>query len=242
MTILEAINLRKSRRTYLQSSIDKDKINKIEEFIKQYNHLSGLSIKFAEDGSTSFNGLRKSYGMFKNVRSVIILKGNRNDVHLKEKTGYYGELLILEATKLELGTCWVGATFDKKDKIFNLEESEELICIITIGNVAPETSVKENLIHKVTHRKYRALEYFYNSDTNELPQWFIEGIRAIQIAPSANNRQAYRVEYKKDKATIKIEEKSVYDLIDLGIAKAHFEIAANGKFEHGNPAVFAKEI
>ena len=240
MTLLEAIYQRISRRTYLSTPIEKDKIDRIGELIKQYNSLSGLTIEFIEDGSTAFNGLAKSYGMFKNVRSLLIFKGDKNDTYLKEKVGYYGELLILEAIKLGLGTCWVGATFDRKDEVFSVKENEDLVCVITVGTVAAEVTTKEGFIRKITHRKKRPLEYFYHSDVTP-SQWFINGVKAVQIAPSANNRQAYRLEYKEDRATIKIEDKSVYDLIDLGIAKLHFEIAADGKFGYGNPAAFVKE-
>ena len=239
MNLKEAIYNRISRRTYLKEPIESNKINILKELIGQYNAKSDLSIEFLQDGSNAFNGLAKSYGMFKNVQSLLVMKGNKTDIHLKEKAGYYGELLILEATKLGLGTCWVGGTFDKNNKVFNLKENEEMVCVITIGNVASTTSTKENLIRSITHRKSRPLEYFYTSDTTP-PQWLIEGVKAVQAAPSANNRQAYRLEYKNSDTFIKIEEKSVYDLMDLGIAKAHFELTAEGKFDLGNPAKFTK--
>lgn len=51
-----------------------------------------------EDGSSAFRKLRKSYGLFTNVRSLILMKGKKDDKDLKKKIGYYGE-------DLGLGTC-----------------------------------------------------------------------------------------------------------------------------------------
>jgi len=39
---------------------------------------------------------------FKGVRSLLAMSGKKLDVILKEKVGYYGELLVLEATKMNL--------------------------------------------------------------------------------------------------------------------------------------------
>ena len=133
MNITQAIEIRKSRRSYLGTPIDQSKTALLKSRIEEYNQRSGLTIRFMENGSAAFSGIRKSYGLFKGVRSLFIMKGPANDPYLKEKIGYYGELLILEATALGLGTCWVGGTFDASG--IRKAPGEELICVITVGNV-----------------------------------------------------------------------------------------------------------
>ncbi|GKU24608.1 nitroreductase family protein [Clostridium folliculivorans] len=239
MDILEAIEKRKSRRSYLSTPIAKDKIEKIESLISKYNEEGGISIQLIEDGSHVFNGLRKSYGMFSGVKSILALIGKAEDPHLGEKLGYYGELLVLEATKLDLGTCWVGGTFDKKTPIGKLANDEILVCVIPIGNVEETQTIKEKLIYKASHRKTKSVEEFYTSIGN-VPQWFLEGIKAVQKAPSAMNTQKVKFNYNEGNITAGIENTYVFDLVDLGIAKAHFAIAADGDFEFGNPGKFLK--
>ncbi|GFP75784.1 nitroreductase family protein [Clostridium fungisolvens] len=239
MDILEAIEKRKSRRSYLSTPIAKDKIEKIESLISKYNEEGSISIQLIEDGSQAFNGLRKSYGMFSGVKSILALIGKVDDPHLSEKLGYYGELLVLEATKLDLGTCWVGGSFDKKTPIGKLRNDEILVCVIPIGNVEETQTIKEKLIYKAAHGKTKAVEEFYTA-VGEVPKWFSEGIKAVQKAPSAKNTQKVRFNYNEGNITAGIENTYVFDLIDLGIAKAHFAIVADGYFEFGNPGKFYK--
>lgn len=231
MNDLEAIDKRISRRTYLETLIDKEKIELISKSIEEANKKSGLSISFMEDGSKSFNSVGKSYGMFKGVRSIILLKGDKKDPNLKEKVGYYGEILVLEATKLGIGTCWVGGTFDRN--ILQINQNEELVCVLTVGNVPEDKTFKEKMIYKVSHRKTKSVEKFYEAK-EAVPDWFIEAIKAVQKAPSAINSQKVIFEYNGNEVIASIPNSNVFDLVDLGIAKLHFELSAGCKFELGN--------
>ena len=105
MLYQEAINIRCSRRTYLPKLVDYGCINKLRSLADEYCQKSGLNIKLAIDHSEAFNGLMKSYGMFKGVKNYIGLIENRNDSYSQEKLGYYGELIVLQATEMRLGTC-----------------------------------------------------------------------------------------------------------------------------------------
>lgn len=234
MTDLEAIQVRTSRRTYLETPMKKDNIQRIKECIDEANKASGLSITFMEDGSEAFNSIGKSYGMFKGVRSIILLKGEKSDLNLKEKSGYYGEKIVLEATKLGLGTCWVGGSFSKASLV--IPETEDLICVLTIGNVAEDRTLKEKLINHAIHRKTKTVEEFYQSK-GEVPDWFIGGMKAVQRAPSAINSQKVRFQYMEEEVKISIPDTHPFDLIDLGIAKLHFELSCGLHFDLGNPAV-----
>lgn len=239
MNLLEAINQRKSRRSYLEIPIETEKLKSLQTIIEKYNTESGLSMYLIEDGSRAFNGLHKSYGMFKNVRALIVLKGKKSDIHLDEQCGYYGEQIVLEATTMNLGTCWVGASFDSNDPVFTKEADEKIVCIITVGNVTESSSLKENVIRTFAHGKAKPLEYFYKSDSTP-PHWFLEGIQAVQKAPSAINHQYYTFEYKNNVVTAFTPNKTKFDMIDLGITKAHFVIAAGGRFQLGNNGVYQR--
>ncbi len=245
MTDMEAMNLRYSRRSYLDKPIQAAALEHLMAAITKYNEISGLHIQLIEDGRASFKGLLKSYGMFSGVRSFFALVGRTGDVHLKEKAGYYGELLVLEATKLGLGTCWVGGTYDRKHCPCTVQEEESLVCVITVGYSQEKQDFREKLIYKATHRKAKPLEEFYTSDS-QVPDWFLSGMEAVKNAPSAVNAHPVHGEYRSGKVTLFIKDPRQYRLIDLGIAKLHFELGAKacitdpmtGSFPPGNPAVF----
>lgn len=244
MSDLEAIDKRRSRRKYNEKHISAETIRELKEEILKFNQDSGLSMFFLEDGSRAFDGIRKSYGMLKGVRSIIVLKGDVSDVHMKEKCGYYGERLVLDATKMGLGTCWVAGSYDRKDPAFKCEAGQEVVSVITIGHVEPNNSTGENFIYKLTHRKSKPISDFYSLHHSDAPapEWFIEGIKAVAKAPSAANSQPVHLVYDKEAEQISahVSGKRATDLIDLGIAKLHFEIAVKGSFALGNGGVFYK--
>jgi nitroreductase len=237
MTDLEAMKMRYSRRSYLDTPISKDKLRILMDFIDKYNKDCGLSIQFIENGSEAFRGLSRSYGLFSGVRSFFAMVGNTADEYLKEKIGYYGELLVLEATKLGLGTCWVGGSFDRKHCPCTLTKSQSLVCVITVGNIEDKQTFREKAIYRLIHHKRKPLEYFYTSDAANPPEWFLAGIRAASIAPSAANLQPVHFNFKNGRVTAQVRN-PIRDQIDLGISKAHFGLAAGGHFEMGNQGAF----
>ncbi|AFS77539.1 nitroreductase [Gottschalkia acidurici 9a] len=223
-----------SRRKFEKEPVTDQEKGKIIFLINELNEASDLAIEFLEDGSNAFQKLRKSYGLFTNVRSVILMKGKKDLKDLKEKVGYYGEDLVLAITDLGLGTCWVGGTFDKDELI--VDDSEELVCVILVGKVAAP-SLTEKMIRLATHRKIKSMEERIISD-QPLPQWVQNGMKAVLLAPSAKNTQKAMFKYESNILSARIVDDYSMDLIDLGIAKKHFEIGAGGKFEFGNSGVF----
>ena len=241
MTKLEAIEKRISRRNYQSKSIETDILQKLKASINSYNIESGLSIQFIENGAEVFKGFRKSYGLFHGVRSFIALVGKTLDNDLMEKAGYYGELLVLEATTYGLGTCFVVASYDKKNCPCEVDSDEALIGVITIGPVDDSRGFKEKLVYRMAHRGNIKADQLYNSD-QEVPSWFMQGIRAVQIAPSALNIHPVRLSYVSGQVKAYVDKIDGYNLVELGIAKANFEIAAGGNFERGNHGIFNKGL
>ena len=94
-------------------TIAEEFIEKLQAEILEENTESQLNIEFVEDGSKAFSHFGKSYGLFKNVRSLLLLKGNPGLPYFKEKIGYYGEKLLLFSEGEGVQTCWVGGTFDR---------------------------------------------------------------------------------------------------------------------------------
>lgn len=236
MTSLDAIFSRISRRSYT-GALDDDTFKTLTDLTHDINAESGLTISLVQNGGTLFGGIHKTYGMFKGVRSFFVLAGPANDPYLKEKIGYYGEHLVLEATKLGLGTCWVGGTFDRSTLAKALKPELSLVCIITVGPVKETLSVKEKAIYKLTHSKQKTPSNMMQCDLAP-PEWFVAGVTAASCAPSAYNKHPVTFVWEKGLAKAEIEGKNDVEWIDLGIAKLHFEIAALGHFPLGNSAIF----
>lgn len=240
MELNKAIEMRCSRRTYIDKPIDNEKVRILEKLIEDVNKEGNLHLQLVLNDGNAFQGIRKSYGLFTGVQNYIALVGN-DDKFFREKIGYYGEQVVLEATRLGLGTCWVGGSFDKKSCNCSVEKGEVLIAVIAIGNIPVEHTLKEKIIAKMARGKSKAVSEMYESD-EVIPDWFEAGMKAVQKAPSAMNKQPVKFSYKNSIVTAGIEGDKDYQQIDLGIAKLHFELGGQGgKWQWGNGAAFIKE-
>lgn len=232
----EAILNRISRRTYLNKAWTQDELDKLHDMIQQVNKDSGLNIEFLAKGRKAFASVKFTYGMFKNVNSILLLKGKKDDSNLLEKVGYYGESLMLDITDMGLGSCWIGGTYDRNQ--LSINETEELVCVILVGYV-PELTLKEKIMRSTIFKRRKSIEKRSNCDT-DMPKWMIKGMEAVILAPSALNSQKPFFELRDGKVYASVENTYKMDLIDLGIAKKHFDQEADGKFELGNPGLFKK--
>jgi len=244
MNLLQAIDRRRSRRKYLPEPIDAQTKATLLALAKDYSlraagsEKSGARIELAFDKPEPFDGLRKTYGMLTGVHSYAGLIVNPGDKPAVERLGYYGELLMLHAVAMNLGTCWVGGSFDRAGCPFSLGEGEEIICTITLGPVKEKNSLRESLIYGVTHRKTKSIEDMMSADV-PAPDWFTDGMRAVQKAPSAVNRQPVTFSYKNGAASASVESTGTSTLLDFGIAKLHFELGAGGgAWEWGNGGIY----
>lgn len=236
--LLRAIKIRHSRRSYLDKMIPTDDLISA---IDQINTLAGLHIQLVLNNPEAFNSLKKSYGMFRGVKHILALVGPKNDPNLWEKLGYYGEQLVLEATALGLDTCWVGGTYSKHDCLCQILPNEELAAVIVIGYAEKSVTVKEKVIAAISHRRHKTFSQC-TKIYDTAPDWFKYGVESALLAPSALNAQPVLFTWKDQKAYASIPEKHKHEQIDLGIAKYHFELAANkGHFKWGNHACFEIE-
>lgn len=58
-----------------------------------------------------------------------------------------------------------------------------------------------------------------------MPEWFIRGVEAALLAPSAMNQQKFSLELNGSQVTIR-PGAGFYTSVDLGIVKYHFELGA----------------
>lgn len=239
MNSYEAMEARVSRRSYLPAAIPPEKLHALEDALQIYNRQSGLTMQLLKEGEGLFYGLHKNYGLFTGVKTVILLKGKTADPHLKERAGLYGELVVLEATKLGLGTCWVGL-HDKRSAPVPLRGGESPICVITVGISPKEKTVHEKLAYTLASKNGRPPESLYRADA-EPPEWFLSGVKAASLAPSDNNAQPVKFQYKSGAVTASVPNENGLRMVDLGIAKAHFALAAAGYFAFGNKSAFTRK-
>ena len=215
MDILEAIKARHSVRKYIDRPIEAGKAGIIRAAIERINIESGLNVQLVLDEPKSFSAGLWKYGQFHGVKNYFVMAGPKGKEY-EEKVGWFGEELVLLAQTLGLNTCWVGLTYTKIPGTFTLREGDRIHCVISLGYGADQ-----GVQHPLRH-----VDRFFESD-GEPPQWFLKGMEAALLAPTAVNQQKIKVILHPDG----VEAKSLFSMvgytaIDLGIVKYHFEKAA----------------
>jgi hypothetical protein len=239
LNLTQAIEVRSSRRQFSDQAIDANITNQINNLIARYNHSENLNFRLIENAETAFKSFLISYGKFKGIKNAVALIVNKGNDNYLEKVGYFGQQLVLNMVTMGLDTCWVAVDFNRKSDVFALQENEELVAVLVFGyaNDAPVNLEAEK--YGIHHRTTLTIEEITVND-QILPHHVEEGIVAILKAPSNKNKQPVRVEYKNAQLKLTVNLRRKTNLIELGIAKAHYCIVNGGMFDWGNNKVHIK--
>ena len=216
MDISEAIKERHSVRAYTDKKIEGEVLFALENKIAEINGESGLNVQLVLNEEKAFGGRMARYGKFSGVKNYIAMVGKKG-ADLSEEVGYYGQKLVLFAQTLGLNTCWVALTYKKVKTAYKIEEGEKLALVIAIGYGATQG---------VPH-KSKSINAVSNAGEDS-PEWFVNGVKAALLAPTATNQQKFFFTLKDGEVTAK-PGLGFYAKVDLGIVKYHFELGSGVK-------------
>lgn len=214
METLEIMKQRHSVRQYTDKEIEKEKRDALDELATRINEKTGLHIQIIYDEPKCFDSMMAHYGKFYGVNNYIALVGKKS-ADLDEKLGFYGEQLVLKAQELGMNTCWVAMSHGKSKA--QIDKGEKQVCLISLGYGAT---------NGVPH-KSKAVSQVSNYRQG-MPEWFLQGVEAALLAPTAVNQQKFYFELLQDSSVKANSGKGFYTKLDLGIAEYHFE-AVTGK-------------
>jgi nitroreductase len=246
--ITDIIRQRKSIRSYLGTSIEKEKNEALTHFLSA-NTTGPLGsqarftfITASREDRGALKGLI-TYGMIKNPMGFIIGAVGNTPYGL-EDFGYLMEKAILMATDLGLGTCWLGGTFNSSGfaRKIALQNNEIIPAVTSVGYAVTKLSPMDSLVRSSAGANKRKLwsALFFKNDkplpTEEAGAYAIP-LEMVRLAPSANNFQPWRIIkdskddtyhfYIKRVPGLKFFMKSDLQRVDLGIAMCHFALAAD---------------
>ena len=211
MTLYDAIFERHSVRQYTDKKLESEKTEILNNKIDEINKKTGLNISLCTEEPGAFQANKPSYGSFSGCKNYFVMaaeKGRDEDI------GYYGEELVLLSQTLGLNTCWVALTFEKNKVPVTLKENEKIYDVIALGYGKTQG---------VPH-KSKPLDKLYRTK-GDLPEWFMRGMEAAALAPTAINQQRFIISYENGKVGAKALL-GPCSKTDLGIVKYHFELGA----------------
>lgn len=226
-----AIAARHSVRHYLPKPLAADVTAVLKEEIDRCNRDGDLRIRLVTGEPRAFKGIA-SYGKFTCVENYLVMAGPKED-WLDGRVGYFGERLVLLAQSQGVNSCWVGLTYRRVGEAFRFADNGRVACVIALGYGATQGVV----------RKSKPICKVSNVDASS-PEWFVRGVKAALLAPTATNQQKFYIELTGEKTPDGkpiVDCRRVFSLIgytqmDLGIVRLHFELGAGtGNFAWKNP-------
>jgi len=245
MDVRQAILLRKSVRTYKNDPVSQELKDKLGKYIESVNGPFDTRMRFVivdTDKATS-RAKPGTYGIITGARTFICAVVEPAERY-EENLGYAFEKIILYATSLGLGTCWLGGTFNRSgfSDAAGLKGREFIPVVTPVGYPAE----KRRLIDQVmvvsagsgNRKKWSDLFFDKDLDTplgEDGAGPFREALEMVRLAPSASNKQPWRIVKDGNKfhfflrRTIGYKNLLGYDIqrLDIGIAMCHFELTVN---------------
>jgi nitroreductase len=229
------ITKRRSRRLFVPKPVDPYLLECLNTVCKEFRPFTeSRAVLVAKAPEEVFKGAIANYGKIKGAPAFITFIGNRRDPHIHEKVGYVGEGIVLEATALNLGTCWVGAFFrpEVAASLAIIKENEKVFAVTPIGYVKEKWSLEEKIMTGFgrTHKRKPLIELVTGMDELQWPMWVKAALEAARVAPSAVNRQPWRFHVELHSITISVDDlHDTYNIskrLDCGIAMLHIEVAS----------------
>lgn len=210
MSNIKIIGKRISIRSFSADPLAKDIRDEILRIVnKKRTGLFGtnhqLSLIDIKDKNTETLGKMTSYGFIKGA-SLFFGGYSDPDDRAVIDYGYCFQEALLELTVLGLGTCWLGGTFGRGfvAKALNLPGGKVIPAISPIGRSLPKPVVTDRLVRLVarsSNRKATGKLFFSFDEQKGLEPLIMENLStqertvlgAIRLAPSASNRQPWRI-------------------------------------------------
>lgn len=234
--LFKNIKERRSFRTFDGNPLSKEDEEKLMNFAAGAENPFGVKIEFKmldadEYGLTSpvLAGATKYVG-------AKVVPGPDSDLAY----GYAFESFVLYAQSLGIGTVWIAGTMNRDafEKAMDLTGSEVMPCMTPVGYPAKRMAAREVLMRKGVKADSRkdASELFFDGDfgtpLKTEDKAVADALEMLRWAPSAVNRQPWRVVFKDGKYHFYEKQDKGYaheffdlQMIDVGIGLSHFVLA-----------------
>jgi hypothetical protein len=244
LSVEQTVKARNSVRSYIEQSLSTKEKNQINAYISTLTNpfLIDVSFHLLEADTVANHTKLGTYGVIKGAKDYIGATVTEGELAL-EALGYSLEKLILYATSLGLGTCWLGGSFKRSEfaAAMAVKDNELFPAISPIGYRLGQKRMADTIVRKLAKSDKRKdwSEIFFKDDFSQpldrADTWdYVFPLEMLRLAPSASNKQPWRI-VCTDSGFHFYEAKTPgygslngidIQRIDIGIAACHFHLAA----------------
>lgn len=219
MITVETIRERHSVREYDGKPLSRTEFDALGAVVEECARESGLDIQLVGDNPEVFNVIAR-FGLIRECRThvaFVVDDAKAGDVAADEAIGYWGQKIVLAAQDMGLNTCWC-ALCSRRKSCAVVAPGKKIRLIIAVGHGKTQGFP----------RKTKSVEALSSVECAKAPAWFAAAMEAAQLAPTAMNNQNFKITLLSDGETVRIDApQSGLNVIDEGIVRCNFEIAAN---------------
>ena len=267
--VTQIIPRRFSCRTYLESPIEEAQRKILAEAAESMRTgPRGTAVRFRLVASTpadteALQGLG-TYGFIRGASAFIVGAATVGEGWL-EDYGYAMEELVLLATDLGLGTCWLGGFFTRSSfaRAISAGTAERVPAVAALGVMPDPQAARNGVIRRRVGGDKRlpwaslfSRERFGVPLTPDAAGPFSIPLEMVRLGPSASNKQPWRIVREGRSWHFFLQRTPGYSgglagrllklediqRLDIGIAMCHFELTARELGLHGAWAVRAPRI
>ncbi|MFX1483242.1 MAG: nitroreductase family protein [Promethearchaeota archaeon] len=230
----KAIEERHSQRAFNGKSLSEEQLLHLENICREFRPFrGGRAVVVRTPPENVFTGAIGSYGKIRDSPHIIAFIGDTRVPEINEVVGYLGEGVILEATSMDVHTCWVGGFFRPEivRRHLELDDNEKVFAITPIGHGLERKTGSEKVFSRILRsRKRKQTKDLLLGTSDFSTDWIETALEAARLAPSAANRQPWRFVVDSDSITIRMDNlrngRWVSKRLDCGIAMLHLELGA----------------
>lgn len=248
MDVLTAIHQRVSVRSYADRSVDAALLKQLLAFAENCDRLTDAAprvdlISGVEQVERVLTFMVGSYGLIQNAPHLLVgilpEESDRARIHL----GFALEQVVLEATRLGLGTCWITGTYDAEQagNAVDIKTGEVPAAVCALGHPAEggygllHTQVIRRLAGGHKRKPLTEIVFFRRWSEpwsrEEIDSTLVTVLKHARLAPSAHNAQPWRFIVDDDGIALTLVKPK---FIDAGIVMSHVMLASTAVDRPGN--------
>jgi nitroreductase len=238
--VLVAIHQRVSVRSYADRSVDSALLERLLAFAENCDRLTDAAprvdlISGVDQVERVLTFMVGSYGLVQNAPHLLVGVLPEESDRARIDLGFVLEQVVLEATRLSLGTCWITGSYDaeRAGDVVQLKPGEVAAAVCALGHPAEGGygRLHTRLIRRLAggHKRKPLTDIVFSKrwgkpwSPEEADSTLVTVLKHARLAPSAHNAQPWRFIVDDDGIALTLVKPK---FIDAGIVMSHVTLAS----------------